>query len=117
MESHALTQRLNRLLSRPSWTESDYDRALDIADQLYQRSTRDPIAAHEYNIRRLSKIHAKAVANVVGLPAMKDIRLMREAAQARKAGDVQRVDEIWLEARRRRWPSDVMRSVFEDDAS
>ena len=117
MENPALTKQLNKLLSRPIWTEQDYDRALDIADQLYQQSTRDPIAAHEYNIRRLSAIHAMAVENVVGLPAMKDIRLMREAAQMRKAGNVQRVDEIWREARRRRWPSDVMRSVFEDDAS
>ena len=114
MTTRALRDALKWLLDRARWTEPDYERAMDIADKLNEHATRDQIAAHE---RRLGKIRAKAITNGVGLPAMKDIQLMREAAQEREMGNLKRVDEVWREARRRQWPSDVMRSVFDDDAA
>ena len=114
MNLRALRDGLKYLLDRPRWQEQDYDRAIEIADRLNAHATRDQIAAHE---RRLGKIRAKAITNGVGLPAMKDIQLMREVEQSREMGNVKRVDEVWREARRRQWPSDVMRSVFDDDAA
>ena len=110
MNLRALRDGLKYLLDRPRWQEQDYDRAIEIADRLNAHATRDQIAAHE---RRLGKIRAKAVANGVGLPAMRDIQMVREVEQARQAGDVKRVDEIWREARRRKWSQSLMIEAFE----